>query len=250
MIEAGALRNPRVDAAVALHLWSTLPTGQLAVAAGPMMACADSFHIVVRGKGGHAAMPHQAVDPILVAAHLVTALQSIVSRGVDPLQPAAVSVTSIHGGEANNVIPPSVELKGTVRAFEQSLRDDIRERMDVLVRSLPAAFGAEGEIHYQEGYPPLHNHPAMTSLVVSVGRELLDLPENLPEARVLGGEDMAYFLREVPGCLFFLGANNPEKNCVYGHHHPKFDIDEEALPLGVELLVRIVERYLENGGPP
>ncbi len=248
MIEEGVLENPRVDAAVGLHLWSDLPVGQVGVQSGPFMAASDTFDILIRGRGGHAAKPDQTVDPVVVAAHLVVALQTVVSRTVDPLESAVVTVTRMHGGEAYNVIPDQVELGGTIRTFRPEIRQLVRDRVKGLVEGVAAGFGAEAEFRFEEGYPPVINNPAMTELVAGCCRSLLGLEGELPDSRTLGGEDMAYFLNAVPGCYFFLGARNDETACNYPHHHPRFNICEEAFPLGVELFVRVVESFFDS--PP
>ncbi len=242
MIEEGVLEG--VDAAIGLHLWSNLPIGTATVCAGPMMAAADEFRLTIQGTGGHAALPHQGIDPILVGAHLVTAFQSIVSRNVDPLDSAAVSVTRFHGGHAYNVIPHKVELGGTARTFTEETQARVKQRLEDLSSQIAQAFEARAELEYRFGYPPLINDPKVTERVENVMRQVLDLPEFLPDARTLGGEDMAYYLKEVPGCFFFLGAANPDKKARFGHHHPQFDIDEDALPLGMEIFLRLVEDYL------
>jgi amidohydrolase len=242
MIEEGVLEDPRVDAAVGLHLWADLPLGRVGLRPGPMMAASDTFDIRIGGRGGHAARPDQALDPIVAAAHLVTALQSLVSRSVDPFESVVVSVTRIHGGEADNVIPTEVRLGGTVRTFREDLRADVRARMERMCRELPAAFGARGEFVFHEGYPAVVNHPQVTRLVEACCREVLAVDGAVEDHRTTGGEDMAYFLQRVPGCYFFLGARPATGH--FPHHHPRFDLAEEALPLGVEILVRICQRFL------
>ena len=247
MIDEGVLRDPKVDAAFGLHLWSPLPVGKMSVAAGPVMAAADRFAVKILGKGGHAAAPHETIDPILVAAHVITALHSVVSRNVNPFDSAVVSVTKINAGTADNIIPAEVDLGGTIRTFHDELRTRVRFRVQELVERICAGFGAHGRFQFVEGYPPLVNDPELTALVADVGRSTLGLEEGpLPDQRTMGGEDMAYYLRHVPGCFFFLGAGNPEPGCNYAHHHPRFNIDERALPLGVEMLLRVVERYTRS----
>lgn len=246
MIAEGVLEDPRVDAAVGLHLWSDFPVGRVGVQPGPFMAAADTFDVVVRGRGGHAAAPHQTVDSVLVASHLVVALQSVVSRTVDPLESVVVTVTRMHGGEAYNVIPDEVRLGGTIRSFLPELRTEVRDRVKALVEGVAAGFGASAEFHYSEGYPPVINDAAMAELVTSCCHDLLGVEAHVVDSRTLGGEDMAYFLNAVPGCYFFLGARDEEKGCDFPHHHPRFNVSEEAFPLGVELFVRVVERFFES----
>lgn len=245
MIEEGVLDG--VDAAVGLHLWSQLPTGSATVCSGPMMAAADEFRVSIRGKGCHAAQPHLGVDPILIGAQMVQQLQTITARDIDPLEAAVLTVSKFQAGTAYNVIPSSAEIGGTVRTFKEEVRIRVRQRMATLLEYLARAHEAEVEFTYKEGYPPLVNDPQMTSVVEAACRDVLDLPSALPDARTLGGEDMAYYLQKVPGCFFLLGSGNSKKNTTYGHHHPKFDLDEDALVLGVELFLRIAERFCSQG---
>jgi amidohydrolase len=241
MIREGVLKNPDVDVALGLHLWSPMKVGEAGLVAGPMMAAADTFKVVIRGKGGHAALPHVCVDPVLVAAHVITALQAVSSRGVSPFLPVVVSVTQIHAGTADNIIPDTLELSGTVRTFDEELRAQVRSQMQRIVEGVCAGFGAASEFSYREGYPPLVNDPKVAAMVETLCRDVLHLAQGpMPDSRTMGGEDMSYFLREVPGCFFFLGAG-PEQD--YAHHHPRFDIDERALPLGVELFLRFVSKF-------
>jgi amidohydrolase len=251
MIRAGVLQNPKVDVAFGLHLWSPMSVGQAGVFPGPMMAAADTFKVTIQGRGGHAAQPQSCVDPILVAAHMITALQAVSSRFTSPFQPVVVSVTRIQAGTADNIIPDSLELGGTVRTFDEKLRLQVREQMRTVIDGICAAFGASAEFVYREGYPPLVNDVRVAALVESLCRETLKLSSApLPDARTMGGEDMAYFLREVPGCFFFLGSGG-RPSCDYTHHHPRFDLDERALPLGVELFLRFASRYsAEFSGTP
>ncbi len=247
MIREGVLESPSVDAAVGLHLWSDFPVGQVGVQAGPFMAAADTFEVLVRGRGGHAAAPHQTVDSVLVAAHIVVALQSIVSRTVDPLESVVVTVTRMHGGEAFNVIPHEVRLGGTIRTFKPELRQQVRDRVKGLVEGIAAGFDATAEFRFEEGYPPVINDAAMAELVKACCHDLLGVDAHVADSRTLGGEDMAYFLNAVPGCYFFLGARDEEQGCDFPHHHPRFNVSEEAFPLGIELFVRVVERFLDPG---
>lgn len=245
MIAEGVLEDPRVDAAVGLHLWASMPVGAAGLRPGPIMAATDTFRIRVLGHGGHAAAPMDAVDPVLAAAYLVVAAQAIVSRSVDPAEAAVVSICRIHGGTAGNIIPEEVELQGTIRSFHPAVREVLRRRMEEICRSVPAAFGATAQLEYDPGYPALVNDPALTALVGSVCREVLP---SVIEESTMGGEDFAYFAQAVPGCFFFLGARNPAKGCDLPHHHPRFDLDEDSLALGVEILVRVAERFLRDRG--
>jgi amidohydrolase len=246
MIRDGVLEDPPVSAAVALHLDSDQPVGSVGVKAGPMMAAADEFCMKVVGKGGHGAYPHQAVDAIVAASHLVVALQTLVSRNTDPNAAAVVSIGTFKAGHNFNIIAEEAELTGTLRTFEPAIRDHLKTRLHDLSQSITSAMGARCEFQFKDGYPPVVNDERMTAMLVEVASELLGKDHVTTDLVSMGGEDMAYFLQEVPGVFFFLGAGNPDKGIVHPHHSPHFDFDEEAMPLGVELLLRMVERYLET----
>ena len=243
MIEEGVLDAPKVDVALGLHLWSPLPLGQIAVSPGPVMAAADHFSVKIIGKGGHAGAPEACIDSVLIAAHIVTALNSLRGRYVDPFEPAVLSVTRIQAGNADNVIPGEADLGGTVRTVRPETRELLRIRMRELVFGIAKGFGAHAQFEYLEGYPPLSNDERITRIVTEVCSKVVGLPSGMMPQRTMGGEDMAYFLREVPGCYFFLGAGNDATGCGYAHHHPRFNLDEEALLLGVELFLRIVTKF-------
>ncbi|MBN2207522.1 MAG: amidohydrolase [Candidatus Aminicenantes bacterium] len=243
MIEEGALDG--VDAVFGLHLWQPLPTGTLGIVKGPMMAQPDDFTIVVRGKGGHGSMPHQAVDPILAAAQLVVSLQSIVSRNVDPLKPAVLSFGSVSGGTIYNVIPGEVSLTGTVRTFDPALQALIEGRMRAIIEDTCRAFGATAEIRYQKGYPALVNDVRMAEFVLKTARDVLGADKATIIDPVMGGEDFAYYLQKVPGAFWFFGAGDGRP---HPHHHPAFDIDERALAPAAFHMASLVLDFLERGG--
>ncbi len=242
MIRAGVLENPRVDAALGLHLWNDFPLGRVGAPDGPMLACADRFELTVAGKGGHGAAPHQTVDPVVAAAQTVLALQTVASRNVSPLDSVVVSVCQIHGGEAHNVIPDAVRLVGTLRAFDPVLRRKIAARVRAIAVGTARAAGARAEFTYHPGYPPTINDPRVAGIVRDVAAGVVGQGSIRRDTRTLGGEDMSYFLREVPGCFFFLGSANRKRGLVHGHHSARFDFDEAALALGVEIAVRAIER--------
>ena len=239
MIEQGALDG--VDAVFGLHLWQGLPTGTIAMVKGPMMAQSDNFRIAVRGRGGHGSMPQAAVDPILAAAHVVTALQSIVSRNVDPLKPAVVSFGTIHGGTVYNIIPGEVLLSGTVRTFDPGLQKMIEGRLRDVSAETAKAFGASADVEYDIGYPPLVNDPASVDFVAGVVRRWLGADRLQSIGPVMGGEDFAYYLQNRPGAFLFFGAGD---GTSAPHHHPAFDIDERALPEAALLLAAVALDYL------
>ncbi len=241
MVEEGALDG--VDAVFGLHFWQPLPTGSIGLVKGPMMAQADNFSIVVRGKGGHGSAPHLAVDPILVASHIVVNAQSVVSRSIDPLKPAVVSFGMVRGGTAYNIIPGEVSLIGTVRSFESSVQSLAERRLKEIAEETCQAFGALAEFKYEKGYPPLVNHSAMVDFVIDVARKTLGEGCVKPIDPIMGGEDFAYYLQKVPGAFLFFGMGDRMK---FPHHHPGFDLDEAALPKAALLMTSIVLHYLER----
>ncbi len=237
MIQAGILENPKVDLALALHLWNEKPLGWIGIANGPAMAGAEIFKLIIRGKGGHAAAPHLGIDPILTAAQTISACQSIVSRNLSPLQTAVVSFCMIHAGEAFNVIPQQVELAGTIRTFEPEIRQMVVERFEAIVREVTKAMGCTAEIELTRLTPAVINRPEIAAKVQAAATSLF--PESAVETGdhvTMGSEDFAYVLEKVPGCFFFVGSANAEKGLDAGHHHPRFDFDEDALPRAAALM--------------
>lgn len=242
MVKAGVMEG--VDLVIGTHLWSLLETGKVGIVYGPMMAAPDTFWITVIGKGGHAALPHQTVDSIAVAAQVVTNLQHIVSRNIDPTEPAVISVAKFVGGTTHNVIPGSVEICGTVRTFDPALRERIPKLMERVVKGITDAHGASYEFKYEYGYRPVINHEEVTRLVEETVREVMG-EEAVERMRPIPvGEDFSAFQQAAPGSFFFVGAGNEAKGIIYPHHHPRFTIDEDALPIGVKLFVRFVTRLL------
>jgi amidohydrolase len=244
MIEAGVLKNPDVDAIIGLHLWNNLKLGTVGVRSGALMAAVELFECTIQGKGGHGAMPNQTIDSIVVAAQIVNALQTIVARNVDPLESAVVTVGSLHAGHANNVIADSAKMTGTVRYFNPGYAGFFGKRMEDIIAGICQGQGANYDLNYYPFYPPVINDSRIAELVRSVAETVVETPVGIvPECQTMGGEDMSYFLQEVPGCYFFLGSANAEKDLAYPHHHPRFDFDETALGMGVEMFVRCVEKY-------
>ncbi len=239
MIEEGALRG--VDAVFGLHLWQPLPTGLVGCLQGPMMAAPDEFSIKVIGKGGHGSMPHTALDPILVASQLVVNLQSVVSRNVDPLKSAVLSMGTIQGGTIYNSIPCDVTLTGTVRTFDPALRDFMERRLREVLQGTCKTFGATSELTYRRGYPALINDASMVCLVQDVTKRVLGEKSLQDIDPVMGGEDFAYFLQEAPGAFLLFGMGD---GMEHPHHHPGFDIDEKALPQATLLMSSIALEYL------
>lgn len=245
MIGEGVLEG--ADAVYGLHLWSPLPLGTLGSAPGPLMASADEFFIDITGKGGHGGMPHRGVDSIVAASALVLQLQTIVSRNVDPLQPAVVSIGTIQGGTAQNVIAERCRITGTVRAFDEETRYLIRGRIEALAAQVAAAYGAEATVDYLMGYPPLVNHAAEFRRFLRVAPEAVGGGVKAIEMeKLMPAEDFSYYLQQLPGCFVFVGAGNPEKEATYPHHHSRFEIDEDALLHGAKLLIGLADSCLSE----
>ncbi|HEV8509043.1 MAG TPA: amidohydrolase [Gemmatimonadales bacterium] len=245
MIGDGVLEAPKVDAAFGIHLWNDLPVGTIGIMAGPVMASVDQFEIEILGRGGHAAAPHQTIDPVLVTAHVVTALQSLVSRRRDPLEEAVVSVTEVHAGRAFNVIPARADLRGTVRTFGGRFFEDAPRLVENMAQGIAGAFGAQAIVRYRRLSAPLINDEKLSALMRDVAAELVGAGKVRHGVRTMGGEDMAFFLEKVPGCFAFVGSA-PRGASASPHHSPTFDIDEESLVIGSELLTRTAVRYLEG----
>ncbi len=249
MIEDGLLTNPTVDAAFALHVDPQVPAGQIALTPGVANAYSDRIFIRVHGKGGHAAAPHNAVDSTLVAAHILIALQTLVSRETDPTQSAVVTVGTLQAGAgAANVIPEYATLFGTVRTLNTDVQERMARRIPEVAANIAAAFGATAETAYLRGYPAMVNDPAMCDLVRRAAAPVIGAENVVPKAGGLGGEDFSFVLDRVPGAMFRLGTGNVDRGLTYGCHHPKFDVDEDALPLGVALMSAVALEYLRTTG--
>jgi len=226
---------------VGAHLASIKPVGTIGVPIGPMAAAADIFTAEVRGHGGHAAAPHKALDPIVVAAQVVTNLQHLVSRTVDPIKSAVVSVTQFHAGTAPNIVPEAVQLAGTVRTFDPEIRDSVRAGMERIFRGVTEAHGATFTLDYEEGYGAVVNDPAAAALVEAAARVELGDDALIEVEPIMGGEDFSAYLEKAPGAFFWVGAGHEEAT---PHHHPRFTIDEAALRSGIAVFVRTALDYL------
>jgi amidohydrolase len=244
MVAEGVLNNPRPDVSLALHLWNEKPLGWLGIGSGPVMAASEIFKLRLVGKGGHGAAPHLSVDPIVAAAQVISGVQGIVARNVAPLQAAVISFTTIHAGETFNVIPPVVEMQGTIRTFEPQVRQRVLERFRQVVEGVAAAFECQAELDLKSITPAVINHPDVTARVRQVAAGLL--PDSLADAecRTMGSEDMAFLMRDIPGCFVFVGSANRERGLDASHHHPRFDFDETALPRGAALIAATAAAYL------
>lgn len=245
MVEDGVLENPRPNMALSLHVWNEKPQGWLGITPGPVMAASETFQVRILGKGGHGAVPHLTVDPVLASVQVVSALQAIVARNVAPLQSAVISVTMIHGGDAFNVIPSTVELRGTIRTFDPIVREMVLKRFNEVVENVAKAMGCETEITVKSITPAVVNDENITERIQSIAKQVLPEAEVDMDYRTMGSEDMAFFLREVPGCFIFIGSANHQKGLNFAHHHPRFDIDEAALHHGVALITAACLDFLQ-----
>ncbi|RMF86751.1 MAG: amidohydrolase [Nitrospinota bacterium] len=246
MLSDGALAGITVDAVLGLHLTTELPVGTVAARPGAALAATDMFTIQVVGRGGHAARPQETVDPLLMAAHIITMVQSLVAREVDPVDTAVLSITSIHGGTTFNIIPEQVTMQGTLRTFQPATRTMLQERLGTIVRGTAQTLRGEAALTWQEGTPAVVNDPEMTERFLRVAREVVGPQRVLTPPPITAGDDMALWLQQAPGCYFFVGARNEAKGIDKPHHHPQFDIDEQALPLGVELLCQGIHDFLRS----
>ncbi|HEX4823718.1 MAG TPA: amidohydrolase [Candidatus Polarisedimenticolaceae bacterium] len=239
MIREGILDEHGVAEAYGLHLWSQFPVGTIQVRPGPTMAAQDEFEATLRGHGGHGALPHKAIDPIVAAASAILSLQTVVSRSVDPVQPAVVTVGALHAGTAANVIPDTASMNGTLRSFESGVRETLRRRVKEILEGAARAGGCTLEYTLHEGYPAVVNDPAAVERVRRHASAVVGHGKVIEPDPMAAAEDFAYFLERVPGAFTFIGAGNAEAGITAPHHSPRFDIDEAALPIGTELLARI-----------
>lgn len=242
MIRDGVLEG--VDAVVGLHLWSPLPVGTAGIAAGPVTANADMFEIDIAGVGGHGALPHETVDAVAVACDLVARIQTIVSRRVDPLEPAVVTVGALHAGTTHNIIADTARLLGTARTSSEAARRSVRTELERLCAQGALLHGARASLRFIEGYPAVVNHEVEARLFADVCADRLGEAAVHPMRPLMIGEDFAYYLRERPGAFLFLGAGSAAAGAAYPHHHPKFTIDEAALLPGVDILTETSLRLL------
>jgi amidohydrolase len=247
MIADGVLDGPRVDMAIGLHVWNEERLGWLGIAPGATMAGAEKFSIRLTGKGGHGAAPHTSVDPVVAGAQIVSALQSITSRNVAPLQAAVLSVTTFRAGDAFNIIPQYAELSGTIRTFEPAVRERVLKRFFEVVEGVATSMGCKAEIEHIRLTPPVINEARISSVIQGAARRVL--PESdlsTVDHITMGSEDFAYFMEKTPACFFFVGSANPERNLNYGHHHPKFDFDEAVLPRAAALMAQAAVDLLSS----
>jgi amidohydrolase len=245
MIEAGALKNPDIDAIVGIHVSPWLATGTLGLKPGEMMAAVDRFTITIVGDGGHGAYPHLGKDAVVIAAQVISALQAVVSREIDPVEPVVITIGTISGGERYNILCSEVKMVGTVRTLNARVRGLTRRKMEKKVRDITRAFGAGYRFEYENLGASLINSPRILALCRSSGEAVLGKNKVLLlDKPSMGGEDFAEYLKLVPGCFMYIGSTSAAK--AYPWHHERFDIDEEVLPVGARLLAAIAERFLKK----
>lgn len=252
MIDDGLFEKAPCDAVFGMHNWPGMKVGQFALRDGPVMASTAEFSITISGRGGHAAMPHNGIDPVLVATHVVQALQSIITRNKKPIDTAVISATQIHAGDAVNVIPDSAVIQGTVRTFSLEVQDLIETRMREIAEQLPRAFGASGSLHFHRNYPPTVNHRAETEFARGVLVDIVGSENVLDFEPTMGAEDFAFMLQVKPGCYIAIG-NGDGSHRASGHgmgpcmlHNPSYDFNDDLIPIGATYWVRLAERFLAS----
>ena len=238
------------SAIIGAHLWQPLPTGVVGLNSGKLMAAYDEFSITIHGHGGHSAMPHQTVDPVLIACQLVTVLQGIVSRNIDPRETAVLTVSAIHAGDAFNVIPGQATLRGTLRCFDEAVRQQLITRLTATAEGLTATLGATCTVEIIAGLPALVNHPAVADTLFMSASEYVGMRNAREVPPLLGGEDFAHYLSHVPGAFMLIGCGNKEKGIVHPHHHGKFDVDEDAMQIGMQVLTHAALELLQMEWAP
>lgn len=244
MIADGVLKGPRPDTSIGLHLWNDIPVGQVAVTPGPAMAAADVFALTVSGKGGHGASPHQTVDPIVAAAQMISALQSIVSRNVHPLDTAVVTVGSLRSGDAFNVIPSAAEMKGTIRTYKKDTKEMVHRRLREVCEGVASAMGCTASLEITEMTLAVDNDPAISERIARLAAGLVGLENIRRDVRTMGSEDMSYLMDDIPGCYFFVGSANAERGLDFPHHNARFDVDESAFTIAAALLAQAAASFI------
>ena len=241
MVHAGVMDG--VDQVIGQHLWSPLETGKIGIGYGPVMASMDTFYLTIQGKGGHAAMPHQTIDSIVIATQVVSNLQQIVSRNIDPIDPVVLSVTKFIGGTTHNVIPDTVEIVGTTRTLNSSVRESLPQRMEEIIEGITKAHHATYTFNYEFGYRPVDNDQSVTSVIEEIAKNVVGKQNVIQVRPTMGGEDFSAYQQKAPGTFFFVGAGNAEKGITYPHHHPKFTIDEDSLEIALKMFLEAVFEF-------
>jgi amidohydrolase len=244
MVKDGVMQSPAPERSLALHVWNDKPVGWMAATDGPCMAASERFVITLQGRGGHGASPYQTKDPVMAASQIISALQTIVSRNVNALDAAVLSVTAVSAGDAFNVIPDSAVLRGTIRTFKPEVRELVLQRVREITAGLARAMECELLLDMFKVTPATVNDPAMSARVRAMARTMSGVTEVADDERTMGSEDMAYMMETVPGCYFFVGSANPERGLDFPHHHPRFDFDERALALSAALMANAAAEYV------
>jgi amidohydrolase len=247
MVKAGVLLRPQVDMIFGLHAWPTIHTGQIGIKDGALCAGVLDFDVEILGKGGHGAYPQDTIDPIVCAAQVVSSLQIIVSRNINPFEPAVVTIGKIDGGTTRNVIPPICKLSGTARAQTEKVLQQLKNKIETVVYDVARSQGCKAKITFLEGYPSLVNVTVANKYLSKACVDLYGKKALVsPPHPSMGGEDFSYFLRRVPGAMFLLGTRNPKIGAIYGLHHPKFKADEDAITIGAAVLTKAVIDFLNE----
>ncbi|MDJ0765659.1 MAG: M20 family metallopeptidase [Myxococcota bacterium] len=244
MIKAGILKDPDVDASLTFHVWTPFPVGQVCALDGPMAASVDGFRITVKGKGTHAATPEDGVDPVAIAAQIITSAQVLVTRRIRPSQPVVLTFTAVESGQAFNVIPGEARILGTFRTFDEAVRRTVRNGLKTLASGIARSFGGEATYESLVDHIPVINAPSIAALARQVSADVVGQERLILPPPLMVGEDIGEIQHRVPGALVALGAGNPSIGAEFPHHHPQFAIDEQVLPIGVEIGLRFVQRYL------
>ena len=244
MIDDGAMRDPTVDRTLSFHLWSGLPVGQVTAQPGPIFSSADGIRLTIKGKGGHGGMPHLSVDPILISAHVITALQTILSREIAPTETGVLGFGTIQGGTAFNVVSDTVELAGTIRTLDDSVRDYILRRVEEISSQVAQAMRGACEFTHVVGVPPVVNDEEVSKLVTDVAQTVVGTENVVTITPLQLGEDVTLFLRQAPGCFFLVGCGNAAKGITAPHHSAEFDIDEDSLPIAAHIMTEATLRYV------
>jgi amidohydrolase len=246
MVAEGVLENPKPDYSLAMHVWNEKPVGWFGLADGPVMAGSEIFKITITGKGGHGASPHHTADPIAASAQIITALQTIISRNVNPLDSAVLSVCVVDAGTAFNIIPQRAVLSGTIRSFKPEVRELVNARFMEIVNDVASAMGCEAEIEITEVTFPVVNAPEVAHIVADVVREVLPDATVDTQYQTMGSEDFSFMMQDIPGCFMFVGSANAEEGLNFGHHHPRFNIDEACLPPAAAVIAQSAITILQK----
>ena len=247
MVEEGVLKNPKVEAIIGGHVWPELPVGTIGIKSGAVMSSPDIFDIKINGTGGHVGKPHLTVDPIMVGAEIITSLQNSVSKTTNPFEPSVISITSIHSGDAYNVTPEICHLKGTVRTYDNSLRNEIKHKIEKSISGICKTYGSSYEFKYHRRFPPTLNDESLYIKVKKSAEEILG-KENVLKVKYpsMSSEDFSYFSEKIPGTYIYIGSRNEEKNLTQELHSPSFTIDENLLKTGVKVYVKSILDFLNQ----